>query len=91
MKASSQGISRGSGCYSATSALPFVRAGSRLCFLSAVARFVLCLTMPQWLGSREAGALAATGLGFEQTDMDRDGFLTLQDLETAEAAARKAR
>lgn len=34
---------------------------------------------------------AATGLGFEQTDMDRDGFLTLQDLETAEAAARKAR
>ncbi len=34
---------------------------------------------------------AATGAGFEQIDMDRDGFLTLQDLETAEAAARKTR
>ncbi|MFL6591837.1 MAG: EF-hand domain-containing protein [Luteimonas sp.] len=32
----------------------------------------------------------ATGQGFEETDMDHDGFLTLQDLEAAEAAARKA-
>ena len=32
----------------------------------------------------------ATGQGFEQTDLDHDGFLTLRELEAAEAAARKA-